>query len=283
VPIIIEARRKAGVAPATDITHGFQVLATNTGYASYLDPALGRLLTSGDLIAHAGVMSVSDLVGNGGTITKHAFRGGLIVDRDNITFNQCEFTTNLTAGYAGTEHAISVNWCTWLPSGVGDYAIGYNAFTAYRCNIGGSSDGLKAGGPATATECFIRVKGQDALDHNDGVQNSGGAGLVTIERCNIDCRPTNGIGGPNAALFTADAASGLQVWTDNYVAGGGYVMRLYENATYNVQGNWVLDGSWTFGPTHRAVIPSTDVIWGTVRPNVLVDSSGTVLSTLTAP
>jgi hypothetical protein len=270
------------VIPVTDVTHGSEISTGNTGVLAYFDAALGRTLLLSDLTVHTAKVTISSLVSTGGTLTKHDFQGGVIIDRA-VTFVACKFYGATTIGVTST---VTFNWCTGTSKigGVaGDYTLGYGHFAAYRCQLGGNSDGIKAGGNCTVVECYIRTQGQDALDHNDGMQDSGGHGPVTIQRCNIDARPQNALGGANGALFTADAATGLMTWEDNWLAGGAYTIRCYENATYVVQGNQVLSGSFSASPAHRAVIPSTDVVWGTVRPNVVVDTSGTVLSTIPAP
>jgi len=270
--------------PAETVAHGSEITATNTGHTAFYDTGLGRYVTDGDLTVHNSTVSLSDFVANGGTITRRWFKGGLIIDRTGVTIRACKFDQGVSGYYAGQHRPFTLEWCTIdTPGSAGDDGIHFQDYIAYRCRIGGNSDGAKTNGNVSLTECFIRVEGQDSADHNDGTQNVGGSGPVTIERCNIDCRPTNGIGAPNAALFCADGAAGLQTWHDNWCAGGGYVLRLYENATYDVQGNKVLDGSWVYGPAARAVISSDAVTWGTERPNVLVDASGSTLSTLTKP
>jgi hypothetical protein len=241
---------------------------------------LGRLVTDADLTVHTGLVSMSDFVSNGGTLTKRWFKGGLIQDRDNVTMRACKFDGGVSGFYSGVHHPFSMEWCTIdTPGAAQDDGVHYQDYSAYRCRIGGCSDGCKTNGGVTLTECYIRVKGQDSADHNDGTQNVGG-GSNSIIRCNIDARPTNGVGAPNAALFSADSSSGTQTWTDNWVAGGGYVLRCYENAFYVVTGTDVLDGSWVFGPADRAVIPQSNLTWS---GNRVVDGSGNLVSTIAAP
>ena len=266
------------------IDHGFNILPTNTGHDNYYDPQLGRKITDSDLVVHTGLVSVSDVAVAGGVVAGHWFQGGLIFDTSDVTFNYCRFDGGVNGYYAGIHYPFILNWCTIdTPGAAGSEGIRFQGYTAYRCRVGGNSDGARADGNVSLIECYLRTESQDAADHNDAVQNVGGNGPVNIVRCNGDCRPTNGGGNPNGAIQAADGCIGLQTWTDNYLAGGGYVVRLYENATYDVQGNWILNNSWTFGPASRAVIGPESVTWGTVRPNVLVDALGTNLSTLSAP
>lgn len=268
------------------VTHGSQITAANTGYTAYFDPGLGRNLQLSDLTVISGTRWVSDFIATGGTMTKCRFTGTLIIDIDAVTLRGCLFD-NPVGGYLNGTHASgwTLDYCTIDPQTVGDQAIYYQGYTANRCYLVGCSDGAKTNGDNTIIrESYIRVRSQDSGDHNDGIQNVGGNGNVTIERCNIDARPTNGGGAPNAALFSADNATGFTQWHDNLVAGGGYVIRTYENCTFSVEGNWVIDGTYAFGPAARAIIPPSAVAWGTVRPNYLVqDGSYTILSTIAAP
>lgn len=281
---VVSAVLTAAPVGTGPVAHGREITALNTGHTAYIEPTLGRYMNDADLTVHTGLVSVSDFVAAGGTLSKRWFKGGLIIDRNDVTIRGCKFDGGVSGFYSGVHYRFNLDYCTIdTPGAAQDDGIHYQDYTANRCRIGGSSDGAKTNGNVTLTECYIRCEGQDSADHNDGTQNVGGAGPVTIQRCNIDCRPTNGIGAPNAALFAADGFSGLQTWNDNLVAGGGYVMRLYENGTYNVQGNDVVDATWVFGPVARAVIPATSVTWGTVRPNRVVTTAGAVVSTLAAP
>src|SRR5688500_7958762 len=69
--------------------HGRSITADNTGHTAYFDTGLGRNVTDGDMTVHSGLVSASDFVANGGSISKHHFQGGLIIDRDNVTFTAC--------------------------------------------------------------------------------------------------------------------------------------------------------------------------------------------------
>lgn len=140
----------------------------------------------------------------------------------------------------------------------------------------GSSDGVRYGGDTADAliENYIRVKSQDSSDHNDGVQMYGATGGGMILRNNIDCRPIGGGGGPNAAFFIADGATGTYEIRDNYFAGGGYTFRLLDAGYYRVTGNIVEKDSYLFGPLLLDnLIPNAIQEWSN---NKLSD--GTVLS-----
>ena len=268
------------VTAGSSITHGSQINTGNVGFAAYYDPTLGRNVQLSDLQTISGVVAVSDFIGTGGTLSKKNFTGTLLVDVDNVTIRACRFV-EVVSGYPANAQGWRVEWCTWEAQAL-DECLHYDGYTAYRCLLQGGSDGAKINGNCELTECYIRVWGLTG-DHNDGVQNYAGSGPVLVQRCNIDCRPVNGGGGPNGALFAADGADGLMTWNDNWVAGGTYVIRCQENCTYECQGNQVLNNSWVYGPAMRAIIPASNVNWGTVRPNTIVDAAGNYVSTLAAP
>jgi hypothetical protein len=284
-PVTITASPRQGTVTASGspITHGFQITAANTGHLAFFDPGLGRPLVDGDLTVHADQVSLSGLgVANGATVSRRWFQGGVTIDRTNVTFNGCKFKGSVTCPESGGT-VTTFNYCTlYNDSGFSDEALRYVGYNANRCNISGSSDGIRTNGRNTAIECYIRCKGVNSDDHNDGTQSHQGDGFVTVQRCNIDCRPTNGVGQANAALFCADGSVGQHNWHDNVLAGGGYVIRAYEFGPLDIQGNWVLDGSWVFQPADIAGPPHT-VVWGTVRPNLIIDAAGNQLSVLASP
>lgn len=263
------------------VTHGFQITATNTGHDAYQDPLLGRLVVDSDLTIHASTVYLSDIASAGDTLTRHDFQGQLIIDVDDVTFVACR-SWRFSGYWSGTVHTFTLNWCTVeSDTSDGGDGINYANYTAYRCRIGGSSDGAKINGNVTMTECYVRTRSQDSADHNDGLQNNGGSGPVSIIRCNIDCRPVNGGGGVNCAIFSADGMSGTVTITDNYLQGGQYLMGLHENGDYIVNGNWGLSGSYNLAPVTANLANS--VTWANLRPNYIVDASGNVLSTIAAP
>lgn len=264
------------------ITHGREMTAVNTGHTAYFDSGLGRNVVDGDLTVHNSTMAASDFGANGVTITKRWFKSGLVMDRTNVTLTACRFDEGVSGYYSGTHRQFTLNWCTVDPPGAAqDDGIHYQDYTAYRCRIGGCSDGAKINGGCTLVECYILVKGQDSADHNDGLQAVGSYTGNTVQRCWIDTRPTNGIGAPNAALFAADSSNGLQIWQDNWLAGGGYVIRCHEDSTYQVTGNDLLNNSWAFGPVSRAVIPQSNITaWSNNR---IVDGSGNFVSNVSIP
>ena len=261
------------------ITHGSQITTANTGYTAYYDSGLGRNLQLSDLTVVTGTHWVSDFISPGGTLTKRHFTGDLIIDIDNVTLRGCLFD-NPVSGYLNGSHASgwTLDYCTIDSSPiVADQCIQYQGYTANRCMLVMGSDGAKVNGAnTTLTECYVRTAQQNPADHNDGLQNVGGSGAVTIARCNIDCRPvgaTNGNVG-NSALFFADGETGLHTISDNLLAGGQVVLAMYDTGTFNVQGNQFVRGSYA-GSTHAMAGPGSgpqNVTWGTVRPNTFSDN-----------
>lgn len=278
---VLNVSTLADSTPPSTVSHGFYINPANTGYTAYLDSGLGRTLTLADLTAHSSLVNASSLTSSGGTISKHDFAlNGINIDIP-CTLVACRLSGNVQSpGNVASDFVM--NWCTVsdFDGTVGDYGVGYDSYTLYRCNIGGNSDGIKAGGHCVVTECYIRTKGQSSADHNDGMQDSFGNGNVDIIRCNIDPRPVNNLGGANGALFAADSSVGVQTWTDNFLAGGGYVLRMNESCTYVVNGNWILNGSWAYDTYNHTNTALTSITWANLRPNLVVDATGATVSTI---
>lgn len=262
-----------GVADPTT-SHGFYVSATNTGHDAYFDATLGRLVTDSDLTVHSTVMSASDFVSAGGTISKQAFDGGLIIDIDNVTFNACR-GWRFSGYWSGVHHPFELNYVTVeSTSSDGGDGVLYQDYYANWCRIGGSTDGAKINGNAHLADCYVRTLAQAAGDHNDGLQAVGSYTGGSIQRCNIDVTPVNGIGGPNCCIFIADSSNGTWIIEDNYLQHGQFLMGLHENCNYVVDGNWGLADSWITGPQNLDLAAS--VSWGTTKQNLYVDASGTM-------
>lgn len=146
--------------------------------------------------------------------------------------------------------SIVLNHCLINPASPADWSLGDGNFSATRCQILGSSDGVRFAGSRAdvLVENYIRVKAQGAQDHNDGIQTYGATGGGVILRNNIDDRPIGGGGGQNGAIFIADGAEGTYEIRDNYLLGGNFSLRLHESGFYRVTGNIVEKGSYMFGP-----------------------------------
>lgn len=272
-----------GTGPPPTVSHGFYITAGNTGYRAYYDSGLGRTLIDSDLQVYTTKVNLSSLTSAGGTITKKWFRAGIFADIDNVTLRGCRSDVLLTGRVTSSLHRpINFDYCSVIGTGQPE-AINFNNWTANRCYLHAGSDGVKANGNVTLTESYVRCIRANSTDHNDAVQNVGGAGPVTVARCNLDARPTNAAGVAGSGVFQlGDGGTGLQTIEDNYLQGGGYSLRMYENYTFKVDGNWFLNGSWTYGPvaTNRS---SSQISWGTERPNLIVDANGSRISTLPAP
>jgi len=219
--------------PVTDVVHGRQVSLANTG------PGAGGYALV-DVTAQARASQAP-----GGVFTGKRFRQGIVIDAP-VKLVGCQ-VDGVILNYPGG-YFVDLEWCHVEPPSPGDHAIGFDNYRAYRSRLLGCSDGARMNGGAqgsTLIECYVRCETQGS-DHNDGTQNYAGSGAVVVRRCNISVA---GLPGANAALFSADGAKGSTEWADNWCAGGGYVIRAYEDTSYVITGNEVLDGSWGFGPS----------------------------------
>lgn len=240
-------------APAAAL-HGRDITLDNTGPA-----AAGYALTDVTTPALASQAP-------GGVWTGKRFTRGITIDAP-VTLVGCEIVGTIdTHG-----HITRLEWCSIAPATPGDWALGPENFSAYRTRLAGCSDGARANGGtkgSSLVECHIRCASQSAQDHNDGIQNYGGSGAVVVLRCNISVA---GLPGANAALFSADGATGSTSWVDNLIAGGGYALRAYEDTSYVIRGNEIVDGSWGFGPVAMFNPNGREF---TAEDNWIVDSAG---------
>lgn len=273
------------VPPITTVTHGREITVANTGHTAYFDATLGRTVVDSDLTIHTTKVNLSSLASVGGTISKRWFKAGFTDDLNgNVTLVACQIHSSTSGVVSNGSGILTLNWCTLdNPTGAYDNAIAFRNYTAYRCRIGGGSDGVKANGGASLIECYVRVKGQASDDHHDGAQSEGSAtGPNFVQRCNIDIRPTNALGLMNAPLFCADGATGLQTWEDNLLAGGAYGIRAHEAGTYAIQGNDVIQGTYENGAFTYANRLPVHFTWGP-RPNRIVTAAGVFVSNIPAP
>lgn len=157
------------------------------------------------------------------------------------------------------------------PAGSCGNGVAFDSYTLTRVHIRACGDGARANGDVAIRDSLMDGFLPGGQDHSDGVQAHGGSGPITLTHNWIDIR--NAVGGPggccvNGAVQIADgygdgAGADSQVtMTNNWFAGGGFVLRLHENGRYTVTGNRILANSWLpgsgFGPvtTAFAVIDS---------------------------
>lgn len=250
-----------------EITHGSQLIGgegTLVGFTAYTDPTLSRPLVQSDLDDQTGSTHfLSDFIsgapGSGVQgdpyIVERLETDRVHLDVPWITLRGALLHGNAYSDASGTHHpGLGLEWCTFdLAAPDGEQCVQWEDFTVHRCLIQGNSDGIRANGGTvqgcTITESIIRVTAQDSGDHNDCIQNSGGAGTVTIERCLLYMEATNipqlGSSGIQSADMTASTTWHMAI-RDCYIVGkagsdNNEILRLYDgglspNITYEVTG-----------------------------------------------
>ena len=180
-------------------------------------------------------------------------RAGIVIDAPVKLINCYIHSQVKTNG-----HWTVLTNCTIRPDEVADWCLGDENFYALRCHISNGSDGVRAGGGtlgSTLRECYIRCATQSEQDHNDGVQNYAGVGDLTLLANNIDI---SNMPGANAAFMAADNAKGHCILQDNFFAGGGWTVRLYEDMSYTLSGNVIIAGQFgpvaIYNPNNRPII-----------------------------
>jgi hypothetical protein len=99
-------------------------------------------------------------------------------------------------------------------------AVAFANYTARRLNIHGSADGLKADANVLIEDCWIHDLSNGAGEHNDGVQSTGGKGVII--RHNVIS------GASNATVQTGDENAATEDLTIecNWLDGGGYALNI---------------------------------------------------------
>jgi hypothetical protein len=163
------------------------------------------------------------------------------------------------------------------PGDYTNFAVGEDNYVARRVLVRGFPDGFRIGGPkgVTIEDSYVILCSSDPSDHSDGIQAYGAGGPSVIRHNVLDQRPAAKTA--TAPIFlpggSDNRASASFVVTDNVVAGGGYSIRISQDAP-KVTGNKVQAGSWEYGPMDV----TCDVI-GEWRGNSVVNfdfASGTI-------
>jgi hypothetical protein len=222
---------------------GSQITLANTGPAAWRGPN-GETCTEANVRVFTTRVNASAL---GAEATCVWLRQGINIDAD-VTLTAARIDAKVSTH--PQRRSIVLNYCAINPTTPADWSLGPENFSATRCQILGSSDGVRHTGAGTGVliENFIRVTAEGRQDNNDGVQISGATGGGVILRNNIDVRPMGGGGRPTVALFIGGGAQGNYEIRDNYLVGGGYALRLNENGFYSVTGNVIELGSYSIGP-----------------------------------
>lgn len=242
------------------VTHGSQINQSNTGYLAWVGPQ-GQRCTNTTLRVYTTKVDASTL---GPQATCVWLQKGLNVNAP-ITLTAARVDAEILTPN-GSGHHLNVNWSTITATNA-DFAIGDHDFDVYRSQLSGASDGVRFDN-TNLVEDFITVRQTSSADHNDGIQAYIAGAGGSIIRCNINGHPLNASSGVfgNAAIFLADNSRGSTQIRDNYLAGGGYTLRLHESMFYQVTGNILVAGSWGFGPvTTTNAVPGAFQEWSNNR------------------
>jgi len=234
-----------GTTPPTPVIHGRDISQDNTGYLAWTGEA-GQRCTDATLKVYPDKVTASSL---GASTTCVWLKAGITVDTPiTLTAARIDSVRDSDAVVRSDGPKLIIQWSTINGGGTnGTYSVGGHNVDVYRSQIIGSSDGVRFE-QMNLIEDYIRVALTSPEDHNDGIQAYQASAGGSIVRCNIDSRP-GGVGGSDTApIFLADNSIGETVIRDNWLAGGGYTLRLHEAMTYRVTGNVVADGTWGVGP-----------------------------------
>lgn len=175
--------------------------ATNTGVLS------GVSLTS------SGSLNIT----TNGTIVQNLTidNGSIAVNANNVTIRNCRITTYDYYPIENSGSGLVIEDCEII--GTADAvtaAVSFDSYTLRRCEISGTTDGLKANADVVIEDCYIHDLRVSNDSHNDGIQSTGGSN-VTLRHNTID---TNTAG---VAIQFGSSDTGWLV-TDNLVRASGW-------------------------------------------------------------
>jgi hypothetical protein len=208
--------------------------------------------------------------------------GSLNIQANNVVIKNSEIVGTVVNWDNGGSWSFTIEDSTvgakdGCPGDYTDFAVGEDNYVARRVLVRGFPDGFRIGGPkgVTIEDSYVTLCSSSPSDHSDGVQAYGASGPNVIRHNVIDQRPAAETA--TAPIFlpggSDNVASASFVVTDNVVAGGGYSIRISQDAP-KVTGNKVETGSWAYGPMDVAC----DVI-GEWRENSVVNfdfAAGTI-------
>lgn len=275
------------------ITHGSELTLADVGYTAYFADDLGRTLVESDLTDYrgSGTHDAGDFI-TGATPGSGTQADPYIIERiavDRIRMDRPWITfRGVLAGSIfndlnGTHHeGMGLDYVTFDPDAPdGQQNTQWEDYWANRCLFQGNTDGARANGGTiigtTFTECIFYVTAQDAGDHNDNIQLSGGAGTVDIDRCQFHMGTTNFPTLGSSICQFADMTSGTtfraEIRDSMFFGKLGSVdtnecLRLYDggltaNITYLATGN-LFDQNSTSPPVGRGssnTTPTGQITW----------------------
>ena len=197
---------------------------------STLPNASNTGVPTGTVLTPSGGMTITT---NGAVIDSKLITGCVQVHANNVTIKNskilgggCYEPINIDSPYTGL--VVQDTEIDGQRSPMCGEAIGWEAYTLLRVNIHGCSDGPRLSGSRNITiqDSYIHSPSNLPGDHGDGIQayglNLSAGQSVRIIHNTIE-------GGSNAAIFTADNATGDLVIDGNLLMGSNFPLKLYDN------------------------------------------------------
>jgi len=209
---------------------------SGTGNASWPD-ASNTGVPAGIQLTPSGSFEVTT---DGAVIENLDVTGAITVLANNVTIRNVRITSGdyypiryFDRGNTG----LVVEDCEIIgTSGDVTSAIAFEHYTARRLNIHGTADGLKADADVLIEDCWIHDLSNNAGEHNDCVQSTGGKG-VTIRHNSLS-------GASNAAVQTGDESGQSTedlVIEGNLLSGGGWTLNICGKGSTRPKNTRVVD------------------------------------------
>lgn len=187
----------------------------------------------------------------------------LFVHAANVTVRNCEFVNGDIINVDGsTIHAgLVVEDCTFRADPPGTYmphaaCITGSGWTATRCLCVDCTEGfstefaLGTGGDIAITDCYVWIQHPTPCEdwHGDGIQTLGSydVGTITVTNSVFGTDPTVDDCGGSSCIDFFEGTMGHGVLNGVIMSGAAWSLR--QSAPCDVNGLYVVDGSWDFGP-----------------------------------
>ena len=265
-----------------------RILLASMIFAAFVSPKNADAQTAWPTTATAGIPAGTTLKNCGGAATlatsnqiidSCTYTGDITVTGSNVTIQKSriygQVWTSGNGSFTLTDSEIGpTSGCN------GSNALGFENYTARRIYVHNFGDGVRVSGDNVTFTDSLLVNCSNPGDHADGVQGYQGGNTITINHNTIDLRAA----APDVTspIFFADGSTSCNC-TNNLLMGGGYSLRIHDDATpdkgpWVITGNRIVNGAWIYGPVLTTNTNCATTNWSDNRL-VTIDGNYNVLTT----
>jgi hypothetical protein len=214
---------------------------------------------------------------NGQVIDSKLITGGLDINADNVVIKNSRIYGTVTSrdGHPFTIQDSEIGPTSGCD---GNFAIGFENYTATRLYIHNFSDGPRVSGDnVTVQDSYLNICSSPG-DHSDGVQGYGGGSNVTLRHNTIDQRGAQDVTAP---VFFADNSKSCNCVNNLLLANSasGLALRIHDDHTPDI-GPWIITGNRLIGgaSTTNTECAAASTSWSDNR-QVTIDANYNLLTT----